>query len=465
MMRKYLFPLCVCLLFAAFLPLGQVQAQETPEAPTYVVQPGDTLAIIATRFGVSVNDIITENGIADPNTISVNAELRIPGLEGIQGRLTTSVVPLGSNYQQILKTRQLPEKQFVKLNRITSPAEIVAGVSLLMPELDEENILSPYLAVQEKQTTLEAAIALDKNPWSLLAANQQKGSWDMLPAEQIFAPTIPNKEPLNPISAYITGLEITPLPLKQGQTTIVKIQANQPISITGSLAGHSLNFYQNADGDHIALQGIYGREEPGLAEFEINIQGEDTASNGYTQFLLVNAVNFGKQTSIIVDPMMVDPAVTEPEEEYVTAIITPITPVQYWDGPFSAPTDDPCINAPYGTSRSYNNGAYYNFHTGVDFGVCAQNLNIYAPANGVVVFAGPWNVRGNATIIDHGQGVYSGIYHQSEILVNAGDQIAQGTLIGLIGNTGRSTGPHLHWDLWVGGVQIDPLEWLNNSFP
>ncbi len=105
------------------------------------------------------------------------------------------------------------------------------------------------------------------------------------------------------------------------------------------------------------------------------------------------------------------------------------------------------------------------FHTGVDYGVCAQNLNIYAPANGVVIFAGPWNVRGNATIIDHGQGVFSGIYHQSEILVNAGEQITQGSLIGQIGNTGRSTGPHLHWDLWVGGVQINPLDWLNNSFP
>jgi murein DD-endopeptidase MepM/ murein hydrolase activator NlpD len=74
-------------------------------------------------------------------------------------------------------------------------------------------------------------------------------------------------------------------------------------------------------------------------------------------------------------------------------------------------------------------------------------------------------VRGNATIIDHGQGVFSGIYHQSEILVNTGEQITQGSLIGQIGNTGRSTGPHLHWDLWVGGVQINPLDWLNNSFP
>lgn len=462
-MRKQILLLIV--LITAFLPLGQVQAQELPEPPTYVVQPGDTLATIAARFGISVNDIITENNIADANTISVNAELRIPGLEGVHGRLTTSVVPLGSNYQQILKTRQLPEKQFVKLNRITSPAEIVTGVSLLMPELSQDQLLSPYLAVKETQTALEAAVELNQNPWSLLAINQQKGSWDMLPTEQLFTAAIPEKKPLNPISAYITDLEIAPLPLNQGQTTTVKIQTDQPIAVTGSLAGHPLNFYRTETGEYVALQGIYGREEPGLAEFQINIQGADGVTTGYTQFLLVKAVNFGKLANINVDPIMIDPAVTEPEEDYVNALINPITPVQYWDGSFAALTDEPCINAPYGTSRSYNNGAYYNFHTGVDFGVCAQNLNIYAPANGVVIFAGPWNVRGNTTIIDHGEGVYSGIYHQSEILVNVGDQITQGALIGQIGNTGRSTGPHLHWDLWVGSVQVDPLAWLNYSFP
>ncbi len=462
-MRKQI--LLLLLLLTAFLPSGQIQAQEQPAPPTYVVQPGDTLAIIAARFGVSVTDIIAENNIADANTISVNAELRIPGLEGIHGRLTTSIVPLGSNYRQILKTRQLPEKQFIKLNRITSPAEIVTGVSLLMPELDQEQMLSPFLAVKENQTSLEAAVELDQNPWSLLVINQQKGSWDMMPTEQLFSTALPDRKPLYPVSAFITGLEITPLPLSQGQTTTVKIQTDLPISVSGSLAGHPLNFYQTENGEYVAIQGIYGREEPGLSEFQVNIQGPDGTVNDYTQFLLVKAVNFGKLANINVDPVTIDPAVTEPEEEYVNALISQITPAQYWEGTFTALTDDPCINAGYGTSRSYNNGAYYNFHSGVDFGVCAQNLNIYAPANGIVIFAGPWNVRGNTTIIDHGEGVYSGIYHQSEILVNSGDQIAQGTLIGQIGNTGRSTGPHLHWDLWVGGVQVDPLTWLNISFP
>ena len=69
-------------------------------------------------------------------------------------------------------------------------------------------------------------------------------------------------------------------------------------------------------------------------------------SSGYTQFLLVNAVNFGKEASIIVDPMMVDPAVTEPEEEYVTAIITPVTPVQYWMALSQPPQTTPASTPP-----------------------------------------------------------------------------------------------------------------------
>lgn len=298
-----------------------------------------------------------------------------------------------------------------------------------------------------------------------MAINQQDGSWDILASEQVFAPEIPGKKPLHTVSAHITGLDITPLPLSQGQTTTVSITAAEPLTITGTLAGHALNFYQDANGDYVAVQGVYGREEDGLADFQVNIQGPDGTSSGYSQLLLVEAINFGKLAYLSVDPVLIDPTVTEPEDDYLWSIIAPVTPTQYWSGPFVSLTDNPCINAPYGTSRSYNNGAYFNFHTGVDFGVCAQNLNIYAPAAGVVVFTGQLNVRGNATIIDHGQGVYSGIYHQSDILVTSGTQVAPGQLIGIIGNTGRSTGPHLHWDLWVGGVQVDPLEWLSTSFP
>ena len=107
---------------------------------------------------------------------------------------------------------------------------------------------------------------------------------------------------------------------------------------------------------------------------------------------------------------------------------------------------------------------YDRFHTGVDFGVCA-NLNIYAPADGVVVFTGPLTVRGNATIIDHGFGIYSGFWHQSNIFVQVGNKVTAGDLIGEIGTTGRSTGPHLHWEVIANGIQVDPLDWLDIEFP
>ncbi len=83
----------------------------------------------------------------------------------------------------------------------------------------------------------------------------------------------------------------------------------------------------------------------------------------------------------------------------------------------------------------------------------------------MVVFAGPLTVRGNATYIDHGWGVYTGYLHQSQLLVQAGDRVETGQLIGMVGNTGRVTGPHLHWEVWVGGVPVQPLEWTSQSYP
>jgi murein DD-endopeptidase MepM/ murein hydrolase activator NlpD len=83
----------------------------------------------------------------------------------------------------------------------------------------------------------------------------------------------------------------------------------------------------------------------------------------------------------------------------------------------------------------------------------------------VIVFTDFLTVRGNATIIDHGWGIYSGFWHQSEIQVEVGDRVETGQVIGLVGGTGRITGPHLHWELWVNQVPVDPEQWLVEAFP
>ena len=68
-------------------------------------------------------------------------------------------------------------------------------------------------------------------------------------------------------------------------------------------------------------------------------------------------------------------------------------------------------------------------------------------------------------MVDHGWGVYTAYDHLSQILVQVNDLVQPGQLIGLGGETGRTTGPHLHWEVWAGGVQVNPAEWLEKAYP
>ena len=147
---------------------------------------------------------------------------------------------------------------------------------------------------------------------------------------------------------------------------------------------------------------------------------------------------------------------------------------KFWTGTFARPVYLPdgdaagsCIFDRFGTRRSFNGSDYKYFHSGIDFGVCFVDhpFDIYAAAPGTVVYTGAMNVRGNATFIDHGWGVYSAYYHQKEINVGVGQQVQAGQQIGQIGATGRVTGPHLHWEIWVNGIQVNPQDWLDRAYP
>lgn len=132
----------------------------------------------------------------------------------------------------------------------------------------------------------------------------------------------------------------------------------------------------------------------------------------------------------------------------------------------SYPVDEPCFASAFGSRRSYNDGSFYNYHSGIDYSVClADNINIYAAADGTVVFAQELPIHGNFTVIDHGWGVYTTYSHQTQQVVKAGDTVKRGQLIGLIGSTGRSVGPHLHFEVIINGVYVNPLTWLSTTFP
>lgn len=101
-------------------------------------------------------------------------------------------------------------------------------------------------------------------------------------------------------------------------------------------------------------------------------------------------------------------------------------------------------------------------HTGIDFGA-TTGTPIHASAGGTVVVAGIVNGYGNCTIIDDGSGFATLYGHQSVLLVHAGEQVGAGQIIGLVGSTGFSTGPHLHFEIRVNGTPVDPMPFL--AFP
>ena len=146
--------------------------------------------------------------------------------------------------------------------------------------------------------------------------------------------------------------------------------------------------------------------------------------------------------------------------------LTQTGPERRWGTMMSYPVDEPYIVSGFGNRRTYNNGVFSNYHSGIDFGVyTANNINIYAAADGTVLFASELPIHGNYTVIDHGWGVYTSYSHQSQLLVTPGQEVKRGDLIGLIGNTGRSVGPHLHWEVIIHSVYVNPITWLNTQFP
>jgi murein DD-endopeptidase MepM/ murein hydrolase activator NlpD len=158
---------------------------------------------------------------------------------------------------------------------------------------------------------------------------------------------------------------------------------------------------------------------------------------------------------------------TEYELRQVKAFKALSTPTKYWNGPFINPSKAP-TSTPFGVKRYYN-GKFANdyYHRGLDY-AGAKGSPVTAPAGGKVALVGfvkdGFRVHGNVVGIDHGQGVVSIFMHLSRIDVSEGDMVKPGDLIGAIGNTGASTGPHLHWGLYVNSVAIEPLQWLKTSF-
>ncbi len=467
-MRKLIPFFLLLALVISFVPQS-VSAQSS--GPVYIVQSGDTLSYIASRFNVSVDDLIAANSNINPNALAVGQEIVIPGLEGVTGVLDTEVIALGDSLRSISRRMQVSEDQLIKLNRMVSPTELYVGISLIVPKQENQTPLNTAITATKGESLFELAIKQNSDPWALSSLNNLGGTWDAIPNDVLYSSSGNNETNVTGLPSAFQSASISPLPLVQGETEVIKVKTDSNVSLSGTLVDKPLHFFQGDNGEQVALQGIHALLKPGVYPLQVEATLPDGTKQSFEQMVVVASGNY-PQEALTVSTELIDPAVTKPEEDQVAKMVAPVTATKFWQGMFALPVyvpegQEPCIYDRFGTRRSFNGSAYDYFHAGIDYGVCYQEhpLDIYAAAPGTVIFAGPLTVRGNATFIDHGWGVYSAYFHQKEIYVTVGQQVQAGDLIGQIGSTGRVTGPHLHFEVWVNGVQVNPLDWLNQAYP
>jgi len=262
-------------------------------------------------------------------------------------------------------------------------------------------------------------------------------------------------------------VSIRPSPVIQGQTVFVSVQSSASLELSGSLSDRPIAFVREG-GHYWALLGLEALAPPGAYPLDLlaveastgdRITMQDTLTVTAGAFPTYNVVVPASRVSLL------DPELSRAEREKVAQVFAGVSPRRLFAAPFGYPlAGELAPTSPFGQRRSYSGGPVSSYHAGQDYGA-ATGVPVYAPARGIVVLAEPLAVRGQAVILDHGWGVFSGFWHLSQIDVTVGQELDPGQVIGLVGNTGLSTGPHLHWEMQVRGVPVDPIQWTTESFP
>ncbi len=393
---------CLMACLLVYTPTHAAPPLQAPE--TYVVQAGDTLFAIAIRYHTTITVLKQLNGLKS-DMLQVGQKLALPSTEKVSSTgatASTYIVQPGDTLYRIALHYGTTMRAIEDLNGIPNANLITVGQALAIP--GNTSLVKP-------------------------------------------------------------GLVVDPPFVRQGGTLVIQVSRPDLASVSGTLGGQKISFTRGA-GYFYGLVGISRCAKLGNAVIrltETDVNGETSTE---TSNVTIQATAFPVQSLTLTPGVaaLLEPTLVKKESEQLAALVAPFTPVRLWSGTFRAPLEGR-VTSYFGHRRSYNGGAVNPCgHEGIDYGVPTGTL-IQSDGRGRVVFAGPTQVRGNMVVVDHGLGVYSAYFHQSEMLVQAGQLVDAGDPIGKVGSTGLSTGSHLHWSIFVNGEYVDPSEWTQRVVP
>lgn len=505
-MTKHLIKSLTLLAAALFLAGTPILAQETSNArfTVHVVQRGENLFRIALKYNKFAEEIADANGITDSDSIAVGQRLIIPLPAGAPQEQITHVVSAGETLATIATAYDKTVSQLMELNRLAAADLIYVGQELTIadgdpiarvettgssqPSASNAGKATPVPAiapdagirhsfsrtgdqsqvfvhtVQSGETLSEIGLRYNQTIDALARANNLADPGLLSVGQRLVVPGIRLPQLTRELPESVIAFTIDPLVFSAGRSGRIELLTTEPVTISGRFLGRELRVIAREAGKrHNILIGIPMFTELNVYPMTLELRDEFGQSTPIGANVQVIAGGYGRQTIRISDSELLAPEV-EAEETALLALLTDrFTPERSWINSLSLPAAAP-INAVFGILRSYNGSPFDRYHGGVDF-AGAPGTSILAAADGIVVMVDRLNIRGNTTLIDHGWGLYSLYAHQDETLVQLGEVVATGQVIGTVGSTGRSTGPHLHWEVWLNGVNIDPMQWVREVFP
>ncbi len=485
-----------------WLPASVFAQDVTPTTPPgvtiHVVQRGETLYRIALDYGSSVDQLARLNNLSDPSSIAVGQRLLVPapGSTPMPAQSIMHVVQPGETLESIAQLYGIDVAGLMAQNNLTDAAGFFVGQLL---DISSSGAASLTVDTTSQSTPTELAIVpadvpevalLPDVPSMVVVYTVRRGDTmfriakqygitvnELSEANRINDPTLiyPGQELVIPgveppqvaldMPASVQSLNVSPLIFVEGEAERIQLTTDPTLTIGGTFLNQSLHDGVTADGTgHTLYVGVPLGTAPNVYPLMLTL-----IDAGGSQTMLpinIQVISGGYDTEsiqLMADRSdLLDPVMDQAELTHLAQITSSFTPTRSFNGPLGLPVAAP-LSSFFGNLRSYNGGEFSRYHTGTDF-AAAPGTPIQSAAAGTIVFAGQLDIRGNATIIDHGWGVFTVYCHQTEQYVRVGDVVAAGQVIGTTGSTGRVTGAHLHWELWINGVPIDAMQWVSDSF-
>jgi murein DD-endopeptidase MepM/ murein hydrolase activator NlpD len=254
-------------------------------------------------------------------------------------------------------------------------------------------------------------------------------------------------------SACAFNAAVTPSEINPGDAFVIKIDDVEiPHLPAASLKGRKFYFSRCGGNCSVAIGTIGIRTKPGVYTIKLKVGGKTKNLH-----LTVKQYIFPTIKLTLPDNQVFlskkDLKRVESENKRLKQIFQKVSQ-SYWEGNFTLPLEND-ISTPFGIKRILNK-KWVSIHRGIDI-TGQDGEEVKASNNGRVVLADELFFGGNTVILDHGIGIYTIYMHLSRFNINVGDMVSKNDVIGFVGSSGRSTGPHLHFGVKVMNMSTNPV--------